>query len=468
MKKRLVLGALILGMLTIIPSVTHAEALDTEVLMDTSMGIVEADVTAPTVTGLKGLSVVNEDTDLSKNVPASTDICTFTNKNVTLKITDPSGVKSITLNDVECVNNEESFALAKPIENGYQIKVTFSNSYILGVEDMLGNTAYYRFVIDKKKPVIKVYDDAYMQNGTRLIANNQKYTRDIDRRKDLSKQLWFSINPEIYAADGFNFSDDVTKTKGIKSVTINGVEVDLSNPTLLDQDEDFAKIEKGDYLGFPILLPATKLERKELVGEPYDERTTEHILYLDQYFPEDGKYVIKVTDLAGNVAQKTINIDRTAPVVTVTAKKGTLYEDVYGSTVFDAERDFELYVNYPEYRRLTWTYEPSYSISCRYTNKLTLSWKDNKDVVSAQTCVWGQKKNGNWDYIYTDVDIKKDFIINVNDDEFLTLIITDKSGNKTYIRIDRGQCTDEQWQNRLSSKYTSLTNHTYLKWKKTK
>lgn len=497
MKKMITLCTLLFGVLTLTPCITHASTLDTipTQIMETGMEIVEADVTAPTVTGLKGLSVVNEDTDLSKNIPASTDICTFTNKNVTLKITDPSGVAAIVLNGVEQISTGKVTA----ITDGYQMKVTKQDSYLLGVADMNGNVAWYRFVIDKKKPVIKVYDEVYEYDEMWMMGTKEStiglYISGL--AKDLSKELWFGINPEIYATDQFQFTDSTHTYDGIKSITINGVEVDLSKPELLNRkdmtnvsdwfkygryqvkslkywsdlldpsDERIASYISSPPLeiGFPVLLPCDCKHKVNIMGRNPDWGN-DFVVDSDTFMhPKNGKYVIRVTDLAGNVAQKTVNIDMHAPVVTIEAKKGSLYErkinmagsDI-GETIYDENGKYVDYYSMDNYS--------AYFVCADANAPVTISWSDSEtSVASVEAEIYSIVKEKEKTVKKT-IDVNDVFSIRPSQDIwYVGFTITDKMGNKTFLSLNFKEDIEDCAE---LYKMDPLKNQTCIKWKKTK
>ena len=246
---------------------------------------------------------------------------------ISFKLYDNNAVVKYILNGTEktCTPNDYSDA---NYDNIKSLLVEGENTITL--VDIAGNEVTRTFIYDTTKPTITWNGNVY-EDGAETIYTNGRFTVNASDENGISKV--YSNNHE--RKNGWSASGESKYT--IKVVDMAGNEAIFT--VVIDKTMPKLKINGTEY--------ADSTEKIYLNAENYEfenvDKNTDKI-YVDENEVTDaidlaeGKYLVKLTDKAGNEVTYTLVVDRTVPVLTV--KDESVGTDPYYSKI-----SFKLYDN---------------------------------------------------------------------------------------------------------------------------
>ena len=246
---------------------------------------------------------------------------------ISFKLYDNNAVVKYILNGTErtCTPNNYSDANYGNINN---LLVEGENTITL--VDIAGNETTKTFIYDTTKPTITWNGNVY-EDGAETIYTNGRFTVNASDENGISKV--YSNNHE--RKNGWSASGESKYT--IKVVDMAGNEAIFT--VVIDKTMPKLKINGTEY--------ADSTEKIYLNAENYEFENVDKNadkIYVDENEVTDaidlaeGKYLVKLTDKAGNEVTYTLVVDRTAPVLTV--KDESVGTDPYYSKI-----SFKLYDN---------------------------------------------------------------------------------------------------------------------------
>ena len=246
---------------------------------------------------------------------------------ISFKLYDNNAVVKYILNGTEktCTPNDYSDA---NYDNIKSLLVEGENTITL--VDIAGNEVTRTFIYDTTKPTITWNGNVY-EDGAETIYTNGRFTVNASDENGISKV--YSNNHE--RKNGWSASGESKYT--IKVVDMAGNEAIFT--VVIDKTMPKLKINGTEY--------ADSTEKIYLNAENYEFENVDKNadkIYVDENEVTDaidlaeGKYLVKLTDKAGNEVTYTLVVDRTAPVLTV--KDESVGTDPYYSKI-----SFKLYDN---------------------------------------------------------------------------------------------------------------------------
>ena len=246
---------------------------------------------------------------------------------ISFKLYDNNAVVKYILNGTEktCTPNNYSDA---NYDNIKSLLVEGENTITL--VDIAGNEVTRTFIYDTTKPTITWNGNVY-EDGAETIYTNGRFTVNASDENGISKV--YSNNHE--RKNGWSASGESKYT--IKVVDMAGNEAIFT--VVIDKTMPKLKINGTEY--------ADSTEKIYLNAENYEFENVDKNadkIYVDENEVTDaidlaeGKYLVKLTDKAGNEVTYTLVVDRTLPVLTV--KDESIGTDPYYSKI-----SFKLYDN---------------------------------------------------------------------------------------------------------------------------
>ena len=250
---------------------------------------VTVDVTAPEISGLDDGEYVNR------------------NEIVTIK---DSNLDTITIN-----GEEQEFE-----GTSFQDKLTHEGKYVIVAIDKAGNKTEKTVTIDKTAPEISGLDDGEYVNRNEIVTIKDNNLDTI------------TINGEEQEFEGTSFQDKLTHEGKYVIVAIDKAGNVTEKTVTVDKTAPEVEIENINEAGYVNTQGARNVNVKdnnafttvilneaEEVVNTREAQEAENGTYFDRFNIEwlgEGTFTIKVTDVAGNVTEKTVTVDVTAPKFT--------------------------------------------------------------------------------------------------------------------------------------------------------
>ena len=250
---------------------------------------VTVDVTAPEISGLDDGEYVNR------------------NEIVTIK---DSNLDTITIN-----GEEQEFE-----GTNFQNKLTHEGKYVIVAIDKAGNKTEKTVTIDKTAPEISGLDDGEYVNRNEIVTIKDNNLDTI------------TINGKEQEFEGTSFQDKLTHEGKYVIVAIDKAGNVTEKTVTVDKTAPEVEIENINEAGYVNTQGARNVNVKDNnafttvilneAGEVVNTREAQKAedgTYFDRFNIEwlgEGTFTIKVTDVAGNVTEKTVTVDVTAPKFT--------------------------------------------------------------------------------------------------------------------------------------------------------
>ena len=323
---------------------------------------------------------------------------------------------------------------------------TESGKYTLTVKDESGNTTELTFTIDLNNPNLKINDTIYEDGTETIYANDTEFKiENTDKNADKAYLDDEELSDEIIELTEGTHTIKLTDKAGNEKVYT--IVVDRTAPVLTWKDVEYTD-------GSTIYANETFVVNATDANEIAEVAPNGHIRYNGWRANGEGKYTIKVTDIAGNVATFTVIVDKTAPILNL---NGTSYTDssktIYSNaTEFTAEVEDvnadKVYVNDEEKTEPFTLEEGTYSVKVtdlagnetvytlvvdRTNPTLKLngtSYTDSsKTIYSNATEFTAEVEDVNADKVYVN-DEEKTELFTLEEGTY-TVKVTDLAGNET-------------------------------------
>lgn len=239
----------------------------------------------------------------------------FTNKNVSITITDTNDV-TVLLNE-ETVNLDDLKDLSREGE------------YILVVTDEAFNSTSITFTIDKTAPVIQVDDQTYTSSDEIIYSKGRFVALAIDELSGIDK-IYTNGHERVVidvTSDG-RYEFKVIDKAGNESyfvVMIDSIAPELEIEQL--QENGFVNTENTQINVSDVNTFTTEILDQD--GKVLNTRTSkvnDNKTNYDRFgigWLGEGTFTVRVTDVAGNVIEKTFTVDVTAPKITKVPENGS-------------------------------------------------------------------------------------------------------------------------------------------------
>ena len=207
-------------------------------------------------------------------------------------------------------------------------KFTESGKYTLTVKDESGKTTELTFTIDLNNPNLKINDTIYEDGTETIYANDTEFKiENTDKNADKAYLDDEELSDEIIELTEGTHTIKLTDKAG--NETVYTLVVDRTAPVLTWKDVEYTD-------GSTIYANETFVVNATDANEIAEVAPNGHIRYNGWRANGEGKYTIKVTDVAGNVATFTVIVDKTAPTLNL---NGTSYTDS-SKTIYSNATEF--------------------------------------------------------------------------------------------------------------------------------
>lgn len=225
---------------------------------------------------------------------------------VVMEVADESEIKAVLINGVAQKLNVLKYYL------------TTSDNYTVQVTDMANNTTTYNFVIDAEGPSLKniIPNHTYNKNITckfNSVVGVNSATITYTNFKNDKKVVSDLKNGQVITKNGVY---DVKIVDALGSVYSTRFVIDKTAPIITG-----IKNNQATQKDVKIKIKDTQSGIRSIV---LDDKNANNLIYVT----EEGKHVLVVEDLAGNVTKIVFYIDRTAPKM-----KGAKNGDIKKGTV---------------------------------------------------------------------------------------------------------------------------------------
>ena len=266
---------------------TDPDQLDTSKLGTYRINYKVEDSMGNVATGSRVVQIV----DTEAPVIAGLDNGEYVNKNEIVTITDAT-LDVVTINGVE-----QKFEGTK-----FQDKLTHEGTYVIVAIDKAGNRTEKTVTIDKTAPKIAGLDNGEYVNKNEIVTITDNNLETV------------TINGEEQEFERTEFQDKLTHEGTYVIVAIDKAGNRTEKTVTIDKTAPvIAGLDDGEYVTKNEIITITdsNLETVTINGEEQEFEGTE----FQDKLTHEGTYVIVAIDKAGNKTEKTVTIDKTAPVI---------------------------------------------------------------------------------------------------------------------------------------------------------
>ena len=215
------------------------------------------------------------------------------------------------------VNDEEKTEPFTLEEGTYSVKVT----------DLAGNETVYTLVVDRTNPTLKLNGTSYTDSSKTIYSNATEFTAEVEDVNADKVYVNDEEKTELFTLEEGTYTVKVTDLAG--NETVYTLVVDRTAPVLTWKDVEYTD---GSTIYANEIFTVNATDANEII----EVSANGHVRYNGWRANGEGKYTIKVTDVAGNVATFTVIVDKTAPILNL---NGTSYTDS-SKTIYSNATEF--------------------------------------------------------------------------------------------------------------------------------
>ena len=264
-----------------------------------------------------------------------------------LNIKDASGINKVLINDKEFFVNGNDFNVIDGVDYN-----SISGTTKIEVVDKAGNVTTKSFSIDKTKPTLIVKTDSVGSDGYYSKLNLQAYDSNSISEVIINGRSYSYSGKRVDINDGYGykFYDGELEVTAVDKAGNSVTEIyiiDKTAPVITELDSSFSNGDLYRNFDFNVTdnysIDTLIINNKELTISDKNMDIIDGV----NYSSINGSNNITVSDKAGNVTTKTIEIDKVKPTITV--KTDSVGSDGYYSKlnlkIYDSVGISKVYIN---------------------------------------------------------------------------------------------------------------------------
>lgn len=228
---------------------------------------------------------------------------TFTNQDVTVTLTT-----NLAINTPSGWIKENAMTFTKVFSSNAKTSVTVTT-----LDNSQSITIIFEVKrIDKTAPTLNLNGTSYTDSSKTIYLNETEFTAEVEDANADKVYVNDEEKTEPFTLEEGTYTVKVTDLAG--NETVYTLVVDRTAPVLTWKDVEYTD---GSTIYANEIFTVNAIDANEII----EVSVNGHVRYNGWRANGEGKYTIKVTDIAGNVATFTVIIDKTAPTISIKTGK---------------------------------------------------------------------------------------------------------------------------------------------------